>query len=151
MEPQRFTASVWTQGSLVGIVLPFDPNAVWGEKSRHDVTGTVGGRWIRGPLQRYEHAYVLALGPAWRRDADFDLSQPLDVELQPESPRVEELPEDIAQALIAMPEARHTFESIAPFYRKNYIRWIVDAKRPETRAVRIAEAVRKLAAGQRQR
>lgn len=39
------------------------------------------------------------------------------------------------------------FQSVAPFYRKNFLRWIDQAKRPETRAGRIAEMVKMLEEG----
>ena len=59
--------------------------------------------------------------------------------------------EDIAAALDADLEARRFFESLATFYRKNFIRWIECAKRPETRAKRIAEPVATLKSGKRER
>ena len=44
------------------------------------------------------------------------------------------------------------FDGLASFYRKNYLRWIDATKRrPEVRAERIAEFVRLLKAGQKQR
>jgi uncharacterized protein YdeI (YjbR/CyaY-like superfamily) len=58
---------------------------------------------------------------------------------------------DIAAALSEEPEARLFFESVAPFYRNNYIRWIESAQRPETRRARIAEMITLLKAGQKQR
>jgi hypothetical protein len=50
----------------------------------------------------------------------------------------------------AEPEARRFFESLPTFYRTNYVRWIEESKRPETRAKRIADAVAKLKARQRE-
>jgi uncharacterized protein YdeI (YjbR/CyaY-like superfamily) len=73
------------------------------------------------------------------------------VSLGPEGPQVGAMAEDIALALEANPDARRFFESLATFYRKNFIRWIEDAKRPETRAKRIAETVTTLEAGKRER
>jgi uncharacterized protein YdeI (YjbR/CyaY-like superfamily) len=58
---------------------------------------------------------------------------------------------DIAAALETEPDARRFFESLATFYRKGYVRWIEQAKRPETRSRRIAETVAALKAGKRQR
>lgn len=59
--------------------------------------------------------------------------------------------EDIAAALDAEPAARRLFESLATYSRKNFIRWIEGAKRPETRAKRIAETVATLKSGKRER
>lgn len=51
------------------------------------------------------------------------------------------LPEDFRVALEASSTARANFESFAPGYRRRYLLWIADAKRPETRAKRIREAL----------
>ena len=67
--------------------------------------------------------------------------------LQPDGPQSEALAADITEALNAAPEAETFFHSVAPFYRKNFLRWIDQAKRPETRAARIAEMVKMLEAG----
>ena len=58
---------------------------------------------------------------------------------------------DLLAALEGEPEARRFFESLATFYRKNFIRWIEQAKRPKTRANRIAETIATLQAGKRER
>lgn len=59
--------------------------------------------------------------------------------------RAEEFPADFRAALAASSVARSNFDSFAPGYRRRYLMWIVDAKRPETRAKRIREAVRLIA------
>ena len=46
-------------------------------------------------------------------------------------------PEDLIQALGNRPGATENFESFAPSHRRNVLRWIKLAKRPETRARRI--------------
>jgi uncharacterized protein YdeI (YjbR/CyaY-like superfamily) len=58
---------------------------------------------------------------------------------------------DLAEALEAEPDARRFFESLATYYRKNFVRWIEQSKRPETRAKRIAETIATLKAGKRER
>jgi Bacteriocin-protection, YdeI or OmpD-Associated/Domain of unknown function (DUF1905) len=133
------------------IELPFEPAAAWGERDRYDVTGSINGYRVRGKLASRARGYVLELGPAWCRDATVVSGMPVEVRLTPEGPQVSGMPEDIAAALDAEPEARRFFESLPTFYRKNFMRWIDDAKRPETRARRIAETVATLKAGKRER
>lgn len=58
-----------------------------------------------------------------------------------------EVPADFAGALRANPAALATFEGFAPSHRRDYLDWILDAKREETRARRIAQAVEWLAEG----
>lgn len=138
---QRFTTSLSVRGTSVAVPIPFDPNDAWGHKERHDVVGTINGHTVRGPLQADREGYVLLLGPAWRRDAMLDTSAEVEVELAPEGPLIEELAEDFRSALVANAAARAFFESIPTFYRKNYVRWVEEAKRPETRTKRITETV----------
>lgn len=148
---QTFTAQLSVRGTSVAIVVPFDPNAVWGQKERHDVSGFVGGRNIRGPLQEDRDGLALVLGPAWLRDAELDLSATVEVTLAPVGPQLDNLHPDFRDALLANGEARAFFESLPTFYRKNYVRWIEDAKREETRTKRIAEAIKLLEQKVRQR
>lgn len=58
-----------------------------------------------------------------------------------------EVPEDLADALAAQPSAAEFFDKLAPSHRKEYMNWIVEAKREETRAARVAKAVEKLSGG----
>ena len=147
MTAMRFSSTVAKSGARVYIEIPFDPNESWGEKDRHYVNGTLNGCRVRGVLMSDGAHFVLPLGPAWRRDNGLEPGDRVEVVLQPDGPQTEALATDIAQALDRAPKARLLFDSVAPFYRKNFIRWIEQAKREETRASRIAEMVTMLEAG----
>ena len=60
---------------------------------------------------------------------------------------VPDTPADFAAALDAMPAAKASFDGFPPGYRRDYLEWIIEAKREETRARRIAQAVEWLAEG----
>ncbi len=53
-----------------------------------------------------------------------------------------EIPDDLAQAFLDYPLARQHFEAFPRSARRGILEWIVQAKRPETRARRIAETAR---------
>src|SRR5262245_44105816 len=149
MKPRSFKGSITKSGSRTIIAVPFDPDEAWGPKDRHYITGSVNGRGVRGQLQSDGTQFFLSLGPAWRRDAGLDIGAKVNVVLQPEGPQSGELSPDVSAALEADPDAQAFFDSLASFYRKNFIRWIESARRPETRAARIAQMVEALKSRQR--
>lgn len=59
------------------------------------------------------------------------------------------VPPALAAALDSAPAARAAFDSFAPSHRREYVEWIANAKREETRAKRIAQAVEWLAEGKK--
>jgi uncharacterized protein YdeI (YjbR/CyaY-like superfamily) len=60
-----------------------------------------------------------------------------------------EMPDDLAAALAASPAAQATFDGFPPSCRREYLEWVTEAKRPETRTKRIAQAVEMMAEGKR--
>jgi uncharacterized protein YdeI (YjbR/CyaY-like superfamily) len=59
------------------------------------------------------------------------------------------VPDDLLEALEKNPEALATFEGFPPGQRREYVNWITEAKRPDTRAKRLATALEWLAQGKR--
>jgi uncharacterized protein YdeI (YjbR/CyaY-like superfamily) len=57
------------------------------------------------------------------------------------------VPAELAAALRKNARARATFEQFSPSHRREYIEWIAEAKREETRARRVAQAVEWMAEG----
>ena len=82
---------------------------------------TVAGPWIHGP------------------------EEPLPSPAPPET----EVPEVLKEALRAKAKAGAAFAALPPGQRRQVVRWIMEAKREETRKRRSAEAARTLAAGKR--
>jgi uncharacterized protein YdeI (YjbR/CyaY-like superfamily) len=64
------------------------------------------------------------------------------------SPRPElDVPDDLRKALARNAAARKTFEGFSPSHRREYIEWLVEAKREETRKGRLAQTLEWLADG----
>lgn len=57
------------------------------------------------------------------------------------------LPPDLAEAMTGHAAARRTWDDFPPSKRREYAEWITEAKRADTRARRVAEAVQWLAEG----
>lgn len=66
----------------------------------------------------------------------------------PERPGAEP-PPYLEEALKQHPAAWESFQRLAPSHRRNYVRWIMEAKREETRQRRLQEAVRMLEANEK--
>jgi hypothetical protein len=154
VQAQRFTVELG-EGSRGGafVAVPFDPDQVWRPKPRHHVNGTVNGMRIRAVIEQHGDRRGFTLGPAWLRDCHaVRIGDTVTVEIAPEGPQRDDLADDIAEALDANPEAAAFFDSLAQFYRKGYLRWVEATKRrPERRAERLAEMIRLLSAGVKQR
>ncbi|MFN3702779.1 YdeI/OmpD-associated family protein [Thermomonas sp.] len=58
-------------------------------------------------------------------------------------------PEDLAAALDRNARAKATFDAFPPSCRREYVAWIIEAKRADTRARRLAQAVAWMAEGKR--
>lgn len=100
-------------------------------------------------------ACVRDLPPKARMQADLRKAMKLNEDgVKPErrksAPRAApEVPDELASALEKNKAAKATFDAFAPGCRREYIEWIVEAKREETRAKRLAQALEWMAQGKR--
>ncbi|MGD0063380.1 MAG: YdeI/OmpD-associated family protein [Streptosporangiaceae bacterium] len=80
--------------------------------------------------------------PAREVDADVELDT---------APREVEIPADLAEALAGDDAARTAFDGLSFTHRKEWVRWVEEAKKADTRATRLAKTVESLRAGHRAR
>jgi len=66
----------------------------------------------------------------------------------PKPPIEEEMPPEFTKALKANKKASTVFAAFSPSCKREYTEWIADAKRPETRDKRIAQAIEWIAEGE---
>lgn len=59
----------------------------------------------------------------------------------------QEIPEDLANLLESTPKAKAVFEAFPPSHQREYIRWITEAKRDETRQRRLQQTLENLLEG----
>jgi uncharacterized protein YdeI (YjbR/CyaY-like superfamily) len=81
---------------------------------------------------------------AWAAAIDEKASAPPAPKTPREAPA---LPDDLAAALRAQPGARQAFDAFTPSQQREYVAWIVEARRDATRSSRIAQAVEWIAQG----
>jgi len=59
------------------------------------------------------------------------------------------VPQDLRAAIDAAPAAKATFDAFSPSQQREYVEWVTEAKRDETRAKRLAQTVIWLGEGKR--
>lgn len=141
MEPQRFRGVPAARpNGGIRVELPFDPSVAWDARDEYHVSGTIGRHPFRGSLKRGS-PWAVELGPSWCRAPGFGPGDEVEVVIALEGPQTTTMGADVAEAFRLEPEAARFFDSMPSFYRKNVARSIDGAKRPDTRARRISEAV----------
>ena len=91
----------------------------------------------------------IGLNRAVRAAAGVDAGDRIRVAMELDTePRTVQPPEDLRAALDAEPGALASFEELSFTHRREYAEWVEGAKRPETRAKRVAETVRRVQAGE---
>jgi hypothetical protein len=145
----RFTAILVPRGPAAAIVLDDDQVSTVGEGAkRFPVVATVNGYSWHTSVTRMRGEFLLGLNRAVREEAGVDAGDTVDVELALDTaPRELELPAALTDALAADGEARAGFDGLAFSHRKEFARWINEAKREETRERRVAQALQMLREG----
>jgi hypothetical protein len=141
------------RGAALGgahVALPPDTAAVFGTRARFPICATFNGVEYRGStMPMGDGTFCVGLTRAVREQAGVDIGDAVHVVVvRDRSERTVEMPPDLAEALVRA-ELTETFDRLAFTHRKEYARWILEAKRPETRLRRIAKALDMIAAGQR--
>jgi Bacteriocin-protection, YdeI or OmpD-Associated/Domain of unknown function (DUF1905) len=151
MPEQRFTAELQDSGRGGGrwLEMPFDVKQVFGE-SRPPVAGTLNGTPFRGRLSVYGGKTYLGLNKEIRDEAGIDVGDKVHVVLdRDDTPREVEIPSELLVAFERDAAAKAAFDKLAFTHRKEYARWIAEAKKEETRERRVAKALEMLKAGEK--
>ncbi|MBV9194573.1 MAG: DUF1905 domain-containing protein [Solirubrobacterales bacterium] len=145
----QFTATLVPRGPAAAVVLDDDQVAAVGEGAkRFPVVATVNGYSWRTSVARMRGEFLLGLNREVRDGAGVQAEDTVEVALALDAaPREVEVPDDLAAALADDAQAAATFEALSFTHRKEYARWIAEAKRPETRERRVGEALAMLRAG----
>ena len=150
---QTFTATIQNAGGGGAFVeVPFDVEAAFGAK-RPKVKATFEGVLYRGILTRMgsEHHLLIILKEIREKiGKTFGDEVKITVELD-EEPRVIEIPAELKKAFKVDKEAKTSFDKLSYTHRREYVMWINEAKREETRQNRIVKAIEMLKKGQKVR
>lgn len=149
----KFRAEVELGGkTATGIAVPDEVVTALASGRRPPVTVTVGGHSYRTTVASMGGRFMVPLSAENRAAAGVAAGDEVEVEVVGDTaPRQVIVPDDLAQALAADPAAAAFFEGLAPSHRKEWVRWLEEAKQAQTRASRLAKTIAALQAGQRTR
>ena len=137
-------------GTWTYLNIPREVSQAFGLKGQVRVKGTINGYPFRSttlPHGDGTHDVVVGKGIRDQIRAEHGDTVRVTIELDLEERSVE-IPEDLAHALTAHPQAKAGFEKLAYSHQKAYVDWIQDAKKEETRQSRVEKALALLANGQ---
>ena len=145
---ERFDATLeLTSETATAVEVPVDVPAVFGAK-RPPVRGTINGTPFRSTIAVYGGRYYLGINRRLRDEAGIAAGEKVVIELdRDDEPRVIDLPVEIEKALTV--RARSIFDALPYTHQREYVEWITEAKRDETRERRLAKMVEMLEDGVR--
>jgi hypothetical protein len=148
---QTFTATIQNAGGGGAFVeVPFDVEQAFGAKKPR-IRALIDGVPYRGLLVRMggpNHMLIVLKGIREQIGKTFGDEVTITVEPDTE-PRVIEIPAELKKAFRTEKDAKANFEKLSYTHRKEYVTWINEAKREETRQNRIVKTIEMLKQGKR--
>jgi Bacteriocin-protection, YdeI or OmpD-Associated/Domain of unknown function (DUF1905) len=138
----KFKTYVEPPEPMRGLEVPPEVVEALGQGKRPPVTITINGHSWRSRIAIMRGRFLLGLSNANRHAAGVEIGDEVEVELELDSePRIVVEPADFAQALRRDPLAHAAYERLPDGRKREHVRAIESAKKPETRARRIENAL----------
>lgn len=138
----KFRAHVEPPEPMRGLEVPPEVVAALDGGARPPVTITVNGHSWKSRVALLRGRHLIGLSNANRRAAGVEIGEEVEVELELDTePRVVVEPADLTQALDADPAAREAYDNLSYSRKREHVRAIENAKKPETRQRRIEKAI----------
>jgi hypothetical protein len=136
--------------TATGLRVPDDVIESLGAGKRPPVHITVGNYSYRTTVAPMGGVFYVPLAAEHREAAGVRAGEEVDVRIELDSaPREVPVPDDLSTAMDDL--VRRTFDGLAYSHRKEWVRWVEEAKKPETRAARVAKTVESLREGKKTR
>lgn len=143
---KTFRTTLLREGAMSAIPVPFDPKEAFG-KVRAPVKVTLNGYSYRSTIAAMGGEVFVPLRTSHREAAGVTGTETLDVTLELDTAKREvEPPSDLVKALKASPPAWDRWRELSFTHQREHVEAVTGAKKPETRARRVAGAVREVAA-----
>jgi len=134
--------------TATGLQIPDELVSALGSGKRPKVVVTVAGYRYRTTVAPMGGRYLVPLSAEHRSAAGLAAGDQVEVDIELDrAPREVELPADLAAELSRDARASEYFDGLAYTHRKEWVRWISEAKKPETRQARLEKTMAALRAG----
>jgi len=129
--------------------VPFSVEKAWGTRGQVRVRGTLNGFPYRSSIfPDGKGGHQMMVNKAMQQGAGAKPGDTMKVVMELDAePRTVTAPADLRKALAKNARAKAAFEKLAYSHKKEYVDWIEEAKRAETRAARIDKTLGKLVVG----
>jgi hypothetical protein len=118
---------------------PFDVVETFGRKGRVPVTGTINGFPFRSSLMNMGDGHMMVVNAQMREGGKCKAGDTVSVVMELDTAdRTVEVPAYLKKLIASDPRAKEFWEKLSFTHKKEYVREIEEAKRPETREKRIA-------------
>lgn len=130
------------------VTIPFDVEKTF-RKKRLKIEATIEGVPYRGTLVRMGSPnHMLLVLKEIREKIGKSFGDEVVVELEEDlEPRQVDVPPDLKQALQANPKAQNIFNRLSYTHQREYVRWVTEAKRDQTRMDRAQRTIELLTQG----
>ncbi|HTU46679.1 MAG TPA: YdeI/OmpD-associated family protein [Bryobacteraceae bacterium] len=149
MKKYRFKAKIEAgDGGGAYVLFPYDVEKEFGTRGRVPVKATFNGVPYAGSLIKYgAPQHMLPMLKAIREQSGKDVGDTVEIEVwKDEEERTLEVPAEV-KAAMKKAGVIASFERLSYTHRKEYCRWIAEAKKEETRARRLEKAIQMLKDG----
>ena len=152
MAAKRFTVELERVGKTATMFrVPFDLKEAFGQ-ARPPVRVTIRGHEWRTTPGVYGGVGHIVVNRSVKAATGVDAGERVRVTMALDTePREVEVPDDLEEALARDKDATRAFAGMSFTHRREYVEWIEEAKRPSTRARRVATTVERVRTGQAQR
>ncbi|MBE4950376.1 YdeI/OmpD-associated family protein [Chryseobacterium culicis] len=156
MNPQtiEFKAVIQQNGEMNAafVEFPFSTEELFNKKGQVKIKALFDDKVeYRGSLAKMKSdCHILCLTQEIRKQLGKTFGDEVSVSLtEDKEERVVEIADDIASVFKENPEARALFDKMSYTHRKEYIRWIEEAKKPETRENRKIKMIQMILDGKK--
>jgi len=147
MISKTYQVTIMREGSICFIPVTFDPKSVFG-KLRAPVKVTLNGYTYRSTICAMGGPPFIPLRQSNREAAALEGNETLEVRLDLDTEKREvKPPADFVKALKATPPAWDRWQDLSYTHQREYVEALAGAKKPDTRARRLASAVQTIRLG----